>query len=169
MPTPVLERSAVFSECGMYRYALYRRMPPPLLSSAGRRVCFVMLNPSVGDAAQDDRTITRCIGYASTWGFDELAIVNLFGFVSTDPKGLLTVRDPVGPENDGHLFREAGRADLVVVAWGDGIPIVERASFVLDALRGSNIDVRCLGRTQQGQPRHPLRLPSNLEPIPLPR
>lgn len=166
MPQTVLERRAVFSPCGAYRYALYRRMPSPLLSSPERSVCFVMLNPSVGDAVRDDRTIKRCIGYAATWGFDQLVIVNLFGFVSTDPKGLRTVKDPVGPENDAFLFAEAGRADLVVAAWGDGNPIAERASFVLEALRGANINVFCLGVTQCAQPRHPLRLAADLDPVP---
>ena len=60
---------------------------------------WIMLNPSVGDGLRDDPTIVRCMEYTNAWGYTRMSIINLFGYISTDPKVLKTLEDPVGPEN----------------------------------------------------------------------
>lgn len=80
-----LESSADVSACGRYRYWLSRR-----LSMGERTILFVGLNPSTADAALDDPTIRRCVGFARAWGFDWLFMGNVNAFRSTDPKGLPT-------------------------------------------------------------------------------
>lgn len=47
-----------------------------------------MLNPSTADAEIDDPTITRCIGFAKSWGFGGLMVGNLWAYRATDPKEL---------------------------------------------------------------------------------
>lgn len=149
--------SARFDATGRYRYRLVRTW------GGGRRVAFVMLNPSAADAARDDPTIRRCVGFARAWGFGSLEVVNLFGFRTARPRELARAADPVGHENDRHVARALGRADLVVAAWG-GAPFA-RARGTLGRLRRRG-PVYCLGRTRAGAPRHPLYLRASTRLVP---
>lgn len=146
---------ASFDRSGRYRYALLRRW-----GAGGRRVCFCMLNPSTADAEKNDPTVRRCIGYAQAWGFDELEVVNIFALRSTDPRALYEAEDPVGPGNDRAIGRAARRAEMVVAAWGHHGLLGGRGRSVVRLVRGARRDgdVRCLGMTQCGEPRHPLYL-----------
>jgi len=150
--TGYLASTACFSQCGMYRYALSRR-----LGSGQRTILFIGLNPSTADAVSDDPTIRRCVGFARRMGYDLLLMANLFGLCATDPKRLKRVTDPVGPRNDDWLRRFARLAEITVAAWGNGAYSSERPSEVL-GLFGK---VYCFGRTALGQPRHPLYLPGD--------
>jgi hypothetical protein len=142
--------AATFDASGLYRYRLRRWWAP------GPRVAFVMLNPNNADARTDDPTIRRCVGFARRWAFGSVDVVNLFGYRTADPRELLRVEDPVGPENDRHLRHAVRRADLVVCAWGATSVAALRAGE-LDGLFDGR-DLRCLGRTLSGAPRHPLYL-----------
>lgn len=141
--------SAVMSPCGRYRYRLTRKW----LMGEGM-VLFVMLNPSTADAEADDPTIRRCIGFAQRWGFQGLAVGNLFAWRATDPKDLRTVHDPVGIENDYHLTEMSMAAEATIAAWGVYGSYRGRDREVLPFL----CDVEHLGLTKQGRPRHPLYL-----------
>ena len=71
-------KSATLSECGLYRYDLWRTW------ATGPHVTFVMCNPSTADAEIDDPTIRRCIGFAQEWGFAGLVVVNLYAYRATE-------------------------------------------------------------------------------------
>lgn len=122
----------------------------------GLRVAFILLNPSVADASRDDPTVRRCLGFARSWGYGRLDIVNLFAYRATSPAVLRRVPDPIGPDNDRYLVDVCQRADLVVAAWGNGGLWLDRASQVLTLVSCANLVT--LGTTQRGQPRHPLYL-----------
>ena len=102
-----IERAAVISKCGAYRYSLTRRWSgAPLLT-------FVMLNPSTADAKEDDPTIRRCIGFARREGAGELIVANLYALRSSAPEALWSARDPIGPKNSAHARwprRASGRS-----------------------------------------------------------
>lgn len=149
-----LDMGAEISECGLYRYWLSRR-----LSMGERTVLFVGLNPSTADASQDDPTIRRCAGFARMWGFDWLLMGNLYAFRSTDPKGLLTAQDPVGPANQEALQWMAQRAELVVAAWGSN-RLNDYASTLARRILALP-HARCLGVNKDRTPKHPLYLPKN--------
>jgi hypothetical protein len=151
------ERGAAMSEDRRYRYALWRRW-----GDGGRTVAFIGLNPSTADEVNDDATIRRCIGFARSWGYQGLVMLNLFALVSTDPDRLLTDPDPVGPEADEHLRRYTADAALVVAAWGAFPQARARAPVVVAAL---GLELRCLGVTKEGAPRHPCRLHSDTQPV----
>src|SRR5262245_37402135 len=85
---------AVISTCKKYRYFLQRR-----LSECPQVMTFVMINPSTADDKVDDRTIRRCREFAIREGCGVLQVVNLFAWRDQDREVLLTVADPVGPEN----------------------------------------------------------------------
>lgn len=149
-----IERHAVVSDCGRYRYLLRRTW-----GDIGRTMVFAMLNPSTADGIEDDATVRRCVGFAKREGCGSMVVVNLFAWRSTDPAALATVADPVGPENDARIESAVQRASIVVAAWGGGVPKAHRArvEHVLVMLR-QHADVYCLGKTKDGAPSHPLYL-----------
>ncbi len=153
--------TAVFSEDRRYRYLLKRRV-----GTSQSRVLFIMLNPSVADEERNDPTIRRCIGFARSWGFGLLEVVNLFALMSTDPKGLLDAEDPVGPDTDATIQAALQRADRVILAWGNhGSRHRERAAHVTKMALDLSTPHH-LGLTKLGFPRHPLMVPSNTVPSP---
>ncbi|WP_374423767.1 DUF1643 domain-containing protein [Paracoccus sp. (in: a-proteobacteria)] len=153
--------SAVFSRCGLYRYALTRNWGEAGLR--GRRVCFVMLNPSTADHRRNDPTIARCESRAADLGATAYRIVNLFALRATYPQELRLAADPVGPENDAAIRRAARWADLVICAWGMHGAMGDRAAVVERMLRGCGLRLYHLGLTKSGAPRHPLYLKRSLK------
>jgi hypothetical protein len=141
--------SAAFSPCRNYRYSLSRFWNPTLPS-----ILFVGLNPSTADDQKDDPTVRRCIGFARSWNFGGLILVNLFAYRSTDPSALLEAEDPIGPANDRHILAGAAVASLVVLAWGARGGLLDRDQQVLSFLPNAH----CLGTTKDGHPKHPLYL-----------
>ncbi len=144
-----------------YRYRLSRR-----LGEGSRAVAFVLLNPSTADRFDDDPTIRRCVGFARCWGFDRLLVVNLFALRATRPADLKLARDPVGAGNDREILRACREAELVVLGWGNHGRHMGRGAIVRRRLSG--FAPRCLGVTNLGEPRHPLYLPGDAAPSPLP-
>jgi hypothetical protein len=151
---------AIISKCGTYRYLLQRFWDAHLES-----LNFVMLNPSTADASLDDPTIRRCLGFARTLGFGSLEVTNLFGLRSTDPKALRGHADPIGPENDEQIVSSATVCQLTICAWGAHGSYLNRANRVLDLLRKAGIAPHVLAVTKDGQPKHPLYLKADLQPV----
>jgi hypothetical protein len=148
---------ASFSACSRYRYSLSRAWDPHKPT-----VGFIMLNPSTADAEVLDPTVRRCVGYARAWGYGALEVANIFAWRSTDPKALLRVEDPVGPENDHYICDLAKRAHLLIAAWGTHGVIHGRGGEVLRML--IDRDVHTLGLTKSGYPKHPLYLGKGVTP-----
>jgi hypothetical protein len=164
---------AAFSKDGAYRYALGRHWhdhgAPP---NKSRLMVFVMLNPSTAGGLIDDPTIRRCISFAERELLNGILVVNLFGFRSTKPRGLLDTADPIGPQNDRMVRWALNHPDIAiaVAAWGRiSLPRVRRLAVmprqsVLDmpAPHGdvARYPFSCLGLTEVApfEPRHPLML-----------
>lgn len=159
----------IFSPYRKYRYTLYREWEPskPL-------VAFIGLNPSTADEVQNDPTVTRCINFAKAWGAGRFCMLNLFGFRSTDPKGLYAVEDPVGRGNAAAVYSVAAHhASLVVCAWGThGRKRMPDHAMQFEAMlcrihEGPGIPVCCLGKNADGSPKHPLYLRADSWPVDL--
>jgi hypothetical protein len=114
------------------------------------------LNPSTADAERDDPTIRKCVGFARTWGFGGVEVVNLFAYRATLPCEMRLAADPIGPTNDSHILDVAARCRPVVAAWGTHGDFLGRSRAVLDLLATLGTHVECLGTTRSGHPRHPL-------------
>lgn len=154
--------SAIFSPCRTWRYELRRETG--LLSGHGA-VVFVGLNPSTADETQDDPTVRRCLGFARGWGYAELVMANVYAFRSTDPAGLWTVDDPIGPENDAtlaRLFDETCTA--IIAAWGAHAK-PERIARIAEIADEVDVNLWALGLTKSGAPRHPLYLRADTLPV----
>ncbi len=153
-----MEDTAVFSPCRTWRYTLHRQW------GDGPVVVFLMFNPSTADEAADDATIRKCRGFATRWGYKRMTIVNLFAIRGTDPKTPSRAVDPVGPDNDAHIYAQAARALKIVCAWGCGSHmkgnLAGRPAAVLAMLKREfpGLAVECLGYSKDGSPRHPLML-----------
>lgn len=150
---------AAFDPTRTYRYSLYREWGDP-----SHKAVFVMLNPSTADEVRLDPTVTRCCGYARRWGYGCIEVVNIFALRSTDPKGLLAVEDPVGPENDRHILAAVADAALVVAAWGVHGALQGRDRIVRGLLADRCV-LYCLGTTKDGHPKHPLYLRRDVVPV----
>jgi hypothetical protein len=143
---------AVFGGNGTYRYLLTRRWKP------GPVLPWLMLNPSKAGAVVNDPTVVKCVNFAAAIGYGGIAILNLFALVATDPAGIRTHPDPVGPGNDACLTAFFQPGDTVVAAWGADGARSGRAAGVTQALTAAGVRFLCLGVTANGQPRHPGRL-----------
>jgi hypothetical protein len=160
-----MQGGAIFDATRRYRYSLWRSWEP-----TAPRLVFVMLNPSTADAHQNDATIRRCIHFAQAWGYGSLEVVNLFALMATCPRQLQQVSDPVGGECDRHLLLAVSQAEQIIVAWGNGGRLHQRDRRVLALLAAHNpsLLLYCLGVNQGGQPRHPLYLRRETQPLPFP-
>lgn len=156
-------KEAVISDCGKYRYTLYREWAEDPIFDGVRVLNFVMLNPSTADGLQDDPTVRKCIGFAKFNNFNAIRVVNLFAYRSTDPKGLFTEYlsdwgDPVGPQNDSYV-RELPSEETVVAAWGSTFAnqswVQQRVRKTIELL---NRKLYCLRKTKEGHPGHPVMM-----------
>lgn len=156
-----MQRSAVISPCGRYRYRLSRWW------SDGMRMPFVMLNPSTADGLVDDPTIRRCVGFAKAAGMAGIEVVNLFPWRATDPRALVAARaagEDVAHrvERDAHILAVLeSDAAFPIAAWG-AHPL---AALEVQSVLGLSDLWFVLGLTKDGHPRHPLYLPRAAEPV----
>lgn len=152
--------TAVYSECERYRYSLTRVWNP-----TGKRVLFVMLNPSTATEVQNDPTVERCERRARHLGFGAFRVTNIFAWRATDPRDMRAADDPVGPENDAALMEGADWADEVIAAWGVHGAHKGRGPEVAQLLARLNMPVFHLGLSKAGHPKHPLYLPYAQSPV----
>ncbi len=154
---------AIFSPCRQYRYLLMRRV-----GLAEQTCLFIMLNPSTADETQDDPTVRRCMGFARRWGFGVLVVVNIFAYRATDPQELYDLGGTAeGPENDFHIVVAAENADKIVAAWGNHGELRGRGAVVSGITDYFKEKRFHLALTKRGQPRHPLYVAKDFEPIPM--
>lgn len=143
--------TAVYSPCESYRYTLTRTWDP-----AGRKVLFVMLNPSTATEVQNDPTVERCERRARALGFGSFRVCNIFAYRATDPKVMRAQADPVGPGNDQAIAESALWADALVCAWGTHGAHLNRGAAVEAVLRATGKPLSHLGLSKDGHPKHPL-------------
>jgi hypothetical protein len=156
---------ATFSRCERYRYSLWRRW-----DASKPSVLFLMLNPSTADAANDDATIRRCVGFARRWDAGGIRVCNLYAFRATYPRelkgaSLWAVDAPwEGGSCDRAIIAAASDAGRIIAAWGAWVgPYPTRAMQVMDLLAGR--EVEALALTKDQRPRHPVRLGYAVEPL----
>ena len=150
---------AKFSACRRWRTLLWRRW-----DEARPVANFLMLNPSTADEAVLDPTCTRAHDYARRWGYGTLLVTNVFAWRATDPGEMRAAADPVGAGNDAAILGAAGRAQLVVCAWGNHGTHLDRAARVTRLLRQAGMTLHVLRLNAGGEPAHPLYLPGRLRP-----
>ena len=140
--------SAEFSECGKYRYKLWRIWD----ESKPKAMC-IGLNPSTANATKNDTTISYLIKMLSILGYGGFYMTNLFAIISSKPSVLLTCENPLG-ENDSKLNEVAVLCKDVIVCWGMFKEATERIKNVLPRFPNA----LCFGLNANGTPFHPLAM-----------
>src|SRR5882762_11798759 len=108
----VMTKSAIFSECGKYRYLLSRDW------SEGKIAMCIGLNPSNASADKDDPTIRLLIKTLTILGFGGLRMTNIYAYISSKPSVLFEVPDPFG-QNDAWLQTTAYGCQEIIFCWGN--------------------------------------------------
>ena len=163
--------SAIFSECGNFRYRLDRQI------GEGPPIGFILHNPSTAGAANDDPTSRRGIGFARDLGYGRLIFINPWARVATNPSDLWDAEDPVGPENDAHIrsvVAEVSKAKgTIVAAWGRiNPPAAKRAQAkvriesLVRTIEGDGGQLYALGINRDRSPKHPLYVRADTKPLP---
>lgn len=148
---------AIYSDCEKYRYSLTRVWDP-----AGKRVFFIMLNPSTATEVQNDPTVERCERRARALGYGSFRVANIFAWRDTDPKKMRAAKEPVGPENDSTILSGSEWADTIVCAWGTHGAHLNRGPEVAQMLQ--NQSLFHLGLSKDGHPKHPLYIAYSVLP-----
>lgn len=173
---------------GKFRWSLKRAW------GAGPMALFCGLNPSTADGKKDDPTIRRCMDFACRLGYGSMVMVNVFPYITPDPKALATwlrdedVFDRFCPEamlgwrmdNAETVSDGLRESELHIAMWGSTAHFAE-LKWLLDQLcdyqGGADekvielADWKCLGTNADGSPRHILargrnRVPDDFVPIP---
>ncbi len=155
---------AVISTCKRYRYFLQRR-----LSDEPKIMTFAMINPSTADDKSDDRTINRCKEFATREGCGVLQVVNLFAWRAPNRDVLLTVPDPVGPENQKWVEEALQRHtpdSIVVCGWGSHKAIGDQDHVFMRWLAKLGVSPFALKITKYGYPGHPLYVSGDAALVP---
>ena len=154
------ETGAEISDCGKYRYLLWRTWAPAILPPLG----VIMLNPSTANATENDPTIRRVIKRAAASHYGGIIVGNLYGWRSVSPRRMYEdSHNPVGRDNDSYLLMIGKLCPTVLCAWGTkaergrGTLIKE----MLKALQPAPPRLVHLGLTKDGHPKHPLYIRSD--------
>ena len=150
-----IERDAVISDCGRYRYLLRRTW-----DHTKPRALVIMLNPSTADAKVDDATIRSLTRLLRGHGYGSFEVVNVYALRATEPVELAKADDPVGPRNLAIVEAAIGRCDVAICAWGSYPPARDASIDIRNAIHSRRPAVYCFGRTKDGSPKHPLYLKS---------
>lgn len=150
---------ATFSPCRLWRYSLWRRWSD---CAPDHMVAFIGLNPSTADEVRNDPTVRRCINFAKAWGFGGMVMLNAFAYRATDPRDMKRQEDPVGPWNDVAILEIARSVPRVVCCWGAHGAWHGRHGELVRMLQFR--ELRHMGLTKAGRPRHPLYLANATEP-----
>lgn len=138
-------KGAEFSECGNYRYKLWRIWDntKPLAMCIG-------LNPSTANSEKDDATIHILNNSLYKLGYGGFYMMNLFSFISPTPKDLLTCHDPIA-DTYGKLVEVGQLCNDIIFCWGTFPMATERAKLVLPDFKNP----LCFGINKNGTPFHP--------------
>ena len=154
-----MKKDAILSDCKKYRYWLSRTWDEskPLIG-------FIGLNPSTADHIDDDRTISRCINFAKSWGAGGFYMMNLFAYRATAPLNMMEAEEPIGMENNNYLQELKNKVEKVVICWGDNGRHNGRSKEVLSLLDQG--DLYCITINKSGEPKHPLYIKGDAQLIP---
>lgn len=145
---------ALISDDKEHRLSLWRIWN---VNDEKNKVLFIGVNPSRGDAHFNDPTITRCINFASKWGYDGMYFGNLYSFRTPDPRELRqNINKAVHPNCDWELLSMASQCRTVVFCWGSHDFIIKRVTKVVDLMK--QMQCMCFGLNQDNNPKHPLYL-----------
>jgi hypothetical protein len=144
------DNGAEFSECGKYRYSLWR-----IWDKEKPLVMFIGLNPSTAGVSDNDPTIRCVIKFAKQWGYGGFYMMNCWAYISSNPDDLRDHRwnELVCDWNDNMLTIKKSVCKDVDFAWGK-FPIIKETGRERE-LKEMFPNAFCIGQ-KNGSPFHPL-------------
>lgn len=141
-------REAVFSECGKYRYHLFRQW------DGGKPTAMCIgLNPSTANGIKDDHTIRILIKTLTALGFGGFYMCNLYALITSKPEKLSECPDPVA-ENAKYIDTIAATCSSIIFCWGT----FKQAYFRGKLMKQKFPNAQCFGKNKDGSPFHPRAL-----------
>ena len=135
MITKAFQKGDAASEAVYSDCLAYRYSLTRIWDRAGPRLLYIMLNPSKATERQNDPTVERCERRARVLGYGAIRV-------------------------EGVAW-----ADTVIAGWGVHGEHLGRGAVVAALLRGAGREVRCLGLSKAGHPRHPLYIAYATQPV----
>lgn len=157
-------KGADFSECGKYRFSLWRiwDIEKPI-------VMFIGLNPSTANQDTDDPTIRRVRAIARNLRYGGVYMMNCFPLVSTNPDSLKSYDKSIYDQqqwifNNRKLEQIGNLCKDVIFAWGN-FEIVrnEKRDIELSVMFPN---AKALHINKNGSPKHPLYCRADIIPVP---
>lgn len=147
-------KGAIFSNCGKHRFMLWR-----VWDNNKPSLMFIGLNPSKADDKEDDNTIKRVKLISKNLGYGGVYMLNLFSFISTDPKKLNIQEGNLVTSNE-YLKAGSEVSDKIVFAWGN-FKVMGRDKQIKEMFPNSY----ALEINKTGAPKHPLYVKGNIKLI----
>lgn len=154
-----VDKGANFSNCGKYRYSLWR-----IWDKSKPLVMFIGLNPSTANADTDDATIKSVTRISKHNGYGGFYMMNCFPFISTDPSKLIATSKEHLYLNDEWLVKVWIKSDVAVFAWGN-FKIVKESGRE-ERLSKMFPNAKALFVNKNGSPKHPLYCKSDTVLVP---
>ena len=165
----------IYSEDKKYRYWLEAELCKEAEKTGA--ILFIMLNPGTEEGKEDRNnhvTRTNCERFTREQGFGILWTCNLFAYRARGSQ-VIKGKPHIGLNNDRYIQKYAHQAEMILCAWGEGRGSVKdkrfrnnRGSCVIQVLKDHGLLSKTyhLGCINSGQPRHPMRLAKEIQPIP---
>lgn len=150
-----IQKDALFSPCGKHRIWLSR-----IWDINKPMIMFIGLNPSKADHSEDDNTIKRVKKISNNSGYGGFYMMNLFTYISTDPKKLNIEQGNINLA-DRYLKHIASKCETIVFAWGN-FKVFGRDKEVKQIFPLAS----ALHINKNGSPQHPLFIKGNVKIIP---
>ena len=167
----IIESKCFISQCKEYRWNLNLR-----ISTEGKKIVFIGLNPSHSDGDFVDNTTKKILNICSNNYYGEISIINIFSLISRSPKNLLFHKDPIGYLNNNIMQRslkdwsEDNKCDIWL-GWGNNgnfyrrsIEVYELIMIYFNIKKGNfknPVAPLIIKRTKALNPIHPLYCKNN--------
>lgn len=142
------DNGAEFSGDRKYRYSLWR-----IWDKSKPLIMFIGLNPSIANESKNDPTMRRIMGFADSWGYGGVYMMNCFAYVSDNPKNIKYSAD-VDEFNMDLIPVIAEQCKDVVFAWG-ACKAVKESGWDTELIEMFP-NAKCLKKNKDGSPIHPL-------------
>jgi hypothetical protein len=153
-----MQRISDWSSDRSRRYALGR------FWGSGPLACVIGLNPSRADDQVDDPTNRRLVGLLGGLDFGGYWLVNLLPDSTPYPKMLRLCNRKLSGRNQAAIRNALDQSQTTIFGWGaTGIYLPHRLK-----IESMTSEAYCFGITKQGEPKHPLYLPSDSQLVRFP-